>query len=331
MLFNEHAVLVLLCAMALDGLVGDPDWLWRRLPHPITLMGRFIAILDRTLNLEAAAPLLRRLLGTASLVLLVAMAAALGIALQWLLGHSFGFALVEVVIVAILLAQRSLFEHVDRVRLAFLRGGLTEARSAVAMIVGRNPEVLDEAAVCRASIESTAENFSDGVVAPAFWYLVGGLPGILAYKMINTADSMIGHRTARHEAFGWAAARVDDVANLLPARLAGLLIVMAALATGMSWRDGWRAMWRDAGKHRSPNAGWPEAAMAGSLGLALAGPRVYGNMTVEDAWMNAEGSRTATPDDITRALRLLAGACLALAAVVSAILLGFAAALAFTR
>jgi adenosylcobinamide-phosphate synthase len=208
-----------------------------------------------------------------------------------------------------LLAQRSLFDHVRRVRDAFRDGGLPSARQAVSMIVGRNPDTLDEAGVCRAAIETTAENFSDGVTAPAFWYLIAGLPGIVIFKAVNTADSMIGHRTPRHEAFGWAAARLDDGLNIVPARLSGLILVVAAMLTGADARGAWRAMWRDAGRHRSPNAGWSEAAMGGALGLALAGPRQYASGLVEDVWMNAGCSPDARPGDIARALRLFAAAC----------------------
>src|SRR5438445_759899 len=178
-------------------------------------------------------------------------------------------------------------------------------RVAVSRIVGRDPEALDRAAVCRAAIESLAENFSDGIVAPAFWIGVGGLAGGAAYKAANTADSMIGHRTPRHEAFGWAAARFDDWINLPASRLTALLIVMAAfLVRGADPRNAWHAVWRDAKKHRSPNAGWPEAAMAGALGLALAGPRSYGGVLVEDVFMGEGGRRDADSIDIRRALKL---------------------------
>jgi adenosylcobinamide-phosphate synthase len=170
--------------------------------------------------------------------------------------------------------------------------------------VGRDPDALDEAGICRAAIESLAENFSDGVVAPAFWTAVGGLAGGVAYKAINTGDSMIGHRTARHRDFGYAVARLDDLVNLPASRLSALLIVAAAaVTTNASAPEAWKAVWRDARRHRSPNAGYPEAAMAGALGLALAGPRVYGGVTVNDALMG-DGRRDARPQDIRAALAL---------------------------
>ena len=184
------------------------------------------------------------------------------------------------------------------------RTGLTAGRAAVAMVVGRNPDRLDEAGVARAAIESLAENFSDGVVAPAFWLIVGGLPNAMCYKATNTADSMIGHRTPRFHAFGWAAARLDDVINLPASRLSALFLVLAAPAIGASPRGALQAVWRDARNHRSPNAGWPEAAMAGALGLQLAGPRVYGETLIDDAFMG-DGRREATAADIIRALRFI--------------------------
>ena len=208
-----------------------------------------------------------------------------------------------------LLAQRSLWLHVHAVADGVQTGGLDGGRAAVARIVGRNPQSLDAAGVARAAIESLAENFSDGVVAPALWCALLGLPGIAAYKAVNTADSMIGHRTARHAAFGWAAARLDDLVNLPASRLAALWIVLAAaLLSDTDSLAALRAIWRDAGRHRSPNAGWPEAAMAGALGLRLAGPRVYGTSRVEDAWMG-DGRAEATDADVRRALRVYVVAC----------------------
>ena len=220
-----------------------------------------------------------------------------------------------------LIAQRSLYQHVARVRSAFADGGLAEARRAVSMIVGRDPDQLDEAGVCRAAIESCAENFSDGVVAPVFWLALLGLPGLIAYKAINTANSMIGHRSPRYESFGWAAARLDDLVNLIPARLSGLLVAAVAPVAGGTTATALKVMWRDAAKHRSPNAGWPESAMAGALGLALAGPRRYGERIVDDVFLNAEARKDAMPDDIGRALDLLVAACLLQAAAYAALAL----------
>jgi adenosylcobinamide-phosphate synthase len=220
-------------------------------------------------------------------------------------------------VIAVLLAQRSLYDHVLAVAHALEDGGLTAAREAVAHIVGRDVGALDEAGVARAAIESLAENFSDAVVAPIFWLVLAGLPGIALYKAINTADSMIGHRTARHTDFGWAAARLDDLVNLPASRLAALLLIAASvLRRDGSARRAWRTVRRDAAKHRSPNAGYPEAAMAGTLDLSLAGPRAYGGVAVEDALMG-DGRREAEAKDIDRALALYRSADAILVALVA--------------
>ncbi|NVN85984.1 MAG: cobalamin biosynthesis protein [Rhodopseudomonas sp.] len=296
-------------------MIGDPDWLWRRLSHPVVLIGGLIGWLDRTLNRADWSPRRRQLAGVGAVLILVTAAALVGLLLQTMLWQAPGGDLVLGLLAATLIAQRSLYQHVARVRSAFATGGLQAARAAVAMIVGRDPNRLDEAGVSRAAIESCAENFSDGVVAPLFWLALGGLPGLIAYKAINTADSMIGHRNARYESFGWAAARLDDVVNLIPARLAGVLIALVAPLAGGSIATASATMRRDASKHRSPNAGWPESAMAGALGIALAGPRTYAAGVVDDPFLNAEARMDASPDDIGRALDLLLAACVLQAAV----------------
>ncbi|MGF1446275.1 MAG: adenosylcobinamide-phosphate synthase CbiB [Pikeienuella sp.] len=279
---------MLVLALALDAALGEPDALWRRVPHPVVLMGRLVAGLDAALNHGSA----RRAKGGLALALLLL---AVGLP-AWALGHPALGGVAETIGAAILLAQRSLVSHVRAVAEA-LAVGLAEGRRAVAMIVGRDPDRLDEAGVARAAIESAAENFSDGVVAPAFWFAVAGLPGIALYKAINTADSMIGHRTERHGAFGWAAARLDDLVNLAPARLSAALLAL----TGGRPLAAARAAWRDARLHRSPNAGWPEAAMAASLKVALAGPRVYAGALTDDPWVYAEGCRNPGPAEIRAA------------------------------
>jgi adenosylcobinamide-phosphate synthase len=285
--------------------LGYPDRLVRAIGHPVIWIGQLISWLDRRLNRATVSDKSRRILGCAALVLLAGVPASVAFGIEtFLLKLPFGL-LVAALLGSSLIAQRSLAEHVRAVADAFDSGGLSAGRSAVSRIVGRDPERLDEAGVCRAAIESLAENFSDGVIAPTFWLLVGGLPAGVAYKAANTADSMIGHRTPRHEAFGWAAARFDDLINLPASRLTALLVVVAAcLVPGASPSNAWRAVLRDARHHRSPNAGWPEAAVAGALGLALAGPRVYGGVTVEDAVMGQGGRREAKPSDIRTALRL---------------------------
>jgi adenosylcobinamide-phosphate synthase len=297
--------LVLTAALVLDRFMGDPDWLWRRFAHPVALFGKALEFSDRQFNRQDQAPLTKRRNGFLAVAALLLAAAVTGWAIEaalWRLGAA-GWAL-EAVTVSIFLAQKSLADHVSAVALALKNDGLPGARRAVSMIVGRDPERLDEAGVCRAAIESLAENSSDGVVAPAFWFAIAGLPGLLAYKMLNTADSMIGHLNERHRDFGRFAAKLDDAANWIPARLTGLLICAAAALHGGAGRG--RAaldvMLRDARQHRSPNAGWPEAAMAGALGLSLGGPRRYGADFVNEPLLNGAGRRTASPADISHAL-----------------------------
>jgi adenosylcobinamide-phosphate synthase len=290
-------------ALAIEAALGYPDRLVAAVGHPVTWMGRLIAQLDRGLNRERDDEAARRRAGVLALAVLLAAAALPAALIEFSLRH-LPYGLVGAALAAsTLLAQRSLHAHVAAVAAA-LDESLAAGRTAVAKIVGRDPQALDEAGVARAAIESLAENFSDGVVAPAVWLAVAGLPGGAAYKAINTADSMIGHRTPRHRAFGWAAARLDDLVNLPASRLSALLVIAAAATMrGASARGALRAVRRDAAQHRSPNAGFPEAAMAGALGLALAGPRVYGGVTVADAFMG-DGRRDATSADIRAALAL---------------------------
>ena len=281
--------MTLILAMLLDAWLGEPRWLWSRLPHPAVLMGRLIGWADARFNHGAA----RRLKGVAVMVALGLGALGLGAALA-----SLG-PVVEVIVAAILIAQRSLVDHVLAVSDG-LRRGLPEGRAAVAMIVSRDTAAMDESAVARAAIESAAENMSDGVVAPLFWFAVAGLPGLLLYKITNTADSMIGYRTPRHAAFGWAAARFDDLLNLLPAR--GTAVLIALTQGGL--RD-WRGIVADAGLHRSPNAGWPEAAMARALGIALSGPRAYDGRMQDFPFVNAAGRKPLMVQEIEAAVRVL--------------------------
>jgi adenosylcobinamide-phosphate synthase len=301
-----------LAALVIEAALGYPQGLYARIGHPVTWLGALIATLDRTLNRERDAATRRKAAGVAALLILLAVTLVAALLLVRLCGLLGPLALLPLALLASsLIAQRSLREHVARVADG-LETGLAEGRHAVSMIVGRDPESLDEAGVARAAIESLAENFSDGVVAPAFWLGVAGLPGIALYKAVNTADSMIGHKTPRHRAFGWAAARLDDLVNLPASRLTALLLVAAAATMrDADAASAWRAVRRDAGRHRSPNAGWPEAAMAGALGLRLAGPRIYGAVRVEDGWMG-DGRARANAADIRRALALYRRACLLL-------------------
>lgn len=303
-------IFLLLAALFLDAVIGDPRWFYRIVPHPTALMGQGIGFLDRRLNRESFTAGTRRALGVLAILLVLAAMGGLGAWLAGLLADLPMGRPLEALLVSTLIAQRSLYGHVREVAAKLSDGTLEEARAAVGHIVGRQTDSLDEHGVARAGLESLAENFSDGVVAPIFWAALLGLPGILAYKALNTADSMIGYRTARHGAFGWAAAQLDDAANYIPARLAGLFLVMASLARGGGGvTQSWRTMRRDAGRHASPNAGYPEAAMAGALGLGLAGPRRYAGRLTEDAWLGA-GRTQATADDMRAGLVLYVIACL---------------------
>jgi len=310
-------VTLTLAALLIDAVVGYPDRLVRSIGHHVSWIGRLIGALERYCNRDTAEPVQRRALGIITLLLVVTVVAVAAFVIErGLLLLPFGVIGVGFLASA-LIAQRSLHEHVADVADALEKTGAEGGREAVSHIVGRDTGALDEAGVARAAIESLAENFSDGVVAPVFWMLIAGLPGAAVYKAINTADSMIGHRTERHEAFGWAAARLDDAANLVPARLAAVLIAVAAVL--MPRASGWdalRIMLRHARKHRSVNAGWPEAAMAGALDLSLAGPRQYGGELVEDAWIG-EGTEEAGSAEIRHALGLFILACAVEAALIA--------------
>jgi adenosylcobinamide-phosphate synthase len=291
-------------AMLIELCVGYPQALVRAIGHPVTWIGGLIGALDRALNRDGADPASRRIMGIVALLVVLGIVGFVAFAAQSAFLRipfgSVGIALLA----STLIAQRSLHRHVADVASALESNDIAAGRAAVSHIVGRDTAGLDRAAIARAATESLAENFSDAIVAPVFWLAVAGLPGAALYKTVNTADSMIGHRNARYAAFGWAAARLDDLINLPASRLSAVLLVAAAaLRRGASATAAWRTVWRDAARHRSPNAGYPEAAMAGALGLALAGPRVYGGTRVEDAMMG-DGRRDADADDIRKALAL---------------------------
>jgi len=295
-------------AMAVDVLVGWPAGLFARIGHPVTWLGALIHVLDAHWNRNTDAPALRRVAGIATALLVIVLAAGPGWALQYALPSGWSRALLIGILAWPFVALRSLHDHVAAVARALEAGDMTAARLAVAQIVGRDPATLDEAGIARAAIESLAENTCDGVLAPVFCGALFGLPGIIAYKAINTLDSMIGHRTGRHQAFGWASARIDDLANIVPARLTGLLFVLIAPRR----RDAIACMVRDARRHRSINAGWPEAAMAGALGVRLSGPRIYHGGIADEPWLN-EAARDPRAADIVRGLLVYARAMMLLA------------------
>jgi len=279
---------MIVLAMVLDALFGEPKWLWNRAPHPAVLMGRAVAALEVRLNDRT------RIKGLLAVLILVTGAVVSGGLLDLVLGSW-----ASVIAGAILLAHRSLVQHVQAVANG-LRASTDAGRQAVAMIVGRDVSDMDDPAIARAAIESAAENFSDGVIAPLFWFVLTGLPGLIAYKVVNTADSMIGYRTDKYEKFGWGAARLDDLLNWVPARITAALIWIAG-----GRRGGWRDIAADAARHRSPNAGWPEAAMAPALDVALSGPRSYDGRMQTFAWVHASGRKNATPVDIDASVGVL--------------------------
>ena len=297
----------MLVALKVDAVLGWPDFLYRRIGHPVTWIGALISACDRRFNRDCDGFATRRAWGVA-VCLGVTLAAALPAwGLVQLLPGGFWGAVLTGILAWPLVAARSMYTHVRDVARPLEAGDLAGARHAVSMIVGRDPSVLDEAGVARAALESLAENTSDGVVAPLFWGVIFGLPGIAAYKAINTMDSMIGHMSPRHRAFGWAAARLDDLVNLVPARLTGLLFVLA----GPQRLKGLKVMGRDAGHHRSPNAGWPEAALAGALGVRLSGPRIYDGEVTQEPWVNP-GAPDPLAADLRRGLQAYLRAMLAL-------------------
>lgn len=281
--------MTLIFAMLLDAALGEPRWLWSRMTHPAVLMGRLIGWCDQRFNQGSR----KRLMGVLTLFELCVAAVAVGWLITLIPGQ-----VADIIVVAIVLAQRSLVDHVQAVSDA-LRISLGDGRKSVAMIVGRDTRNMDEPAVARSAIESAAENLSDGVIAPIFWFAVGGLPGLLVYKITNTADSMIGYKTEKHAEFGWAAARFDDLLNLIPARLTAIMI------WAVTNRPSPKGILREAPLHRSPNAGWPEAAMAHGLDIALSGPRSYDGQIVDYPFVNDEGNHALSPDDIDEAVWVL--------------------------
>jgi adenosylcobinamide-phosphate synthase len=314
-----------LVAVATEAAVGYPDGILRRIGHPVMWIGALIAWCDKTWNSEALSYDERRWRGIYALVLLLAAGILSGLVITAVLEAIFHGVVVVLlcgVIGSSMLAQRSLHVHVAAVASALEADGIEAGRRAVSMIVGRDTRALDETAVSRAAIESLAENFSDGVVAPLFWMAVAGLPGAIAYKAVNTADSMIGHKSPRHLAFGWASARFDDLVNLPASRLSAFwLVLAAALSPGLSAPRAIEVLFRDARHHRSPNAGWPEAAMAGALGIQLSGPRIYDGVEVAERWVG-DGRNDLTARDIHAALDLYRAACgLQIAALVAIVVI----------
>ena len=322
----NSGMVILLLALILDWKLGDPRWLWDRVPHPVKWFGQLVDIADRNLNFESDGGERQYRNGALAISGMIIVALVAGSLLSGLLSWFgiFGF-FAEIAIVGVLIAQKSLKDHTHLVVEGLRNDGLAGGRAAVAHIVGRDVSKLDQTGISRAAIESLSENFSDGVVAPAFWYAVFGLPGILAYKMINTADSMIGHKSEPYQYFGRATAKIDDLANWVPARLsAGLIALGAYWVLGMdATRAAVSCAIRDSGLHPSPNAGWPEAAMAGACGIRLGGARVYGDKAMAQAQINASGRNSAGIVDIETALRVYRYTCYSIFAIILIIIVLF--------
>jgi adenosylcobinamide-phosphate synthase len=320
-LAGPHLLFLILVSLTVEAVVGSMPFLFRIVPHPVVIAGGLVGLLERRLNRESRSEKARLVRGFLVVAVMVALAAGAGYAIAGIthdIAHGWW---IEVFFVVTLVAQRSLYTHVRKVGLALQTEGLSAGRSAVSHIVGRDPDSLDEHGVARAAVESCAENFSDGVVAPVFWCALLGLPGLFAYKTVNTMDSMIGHKTKRYLSFGMTAAKLDDVMNFIPARLAGMILVAAAFFVPTA--NPGRAigtMLHDARNHSSPNAGWPEGAVAGALDLSLAGPRHYGGKMVKDPWIG-NGRARLTVQDIHRTLFLYATACLIQAGIIATLLM----------
>ena len=294
------------CAIVLDMVMGEPAFLWSRLPHPVVLFGKAISLIEAKGNRRQYRGRQRRLFGLGAIMIWILLAIFIGLVLAYLLSllpvviHF----IIETIIVGILLAGRSLYDHIKAVKTPLMAGDITSARDALSMIVGRDTTRLNKSEIARAAIETGAENLSDGVIAPALWYLIGGLPLLLAYKMINTADSMVGYKSSRYYAFGWGSAIIDDIVNFFPARLSALLIITTALIKGRA-PAAYEAMRDDADKHASPNAGYPESAMAGALDIRLGGPRQYHGKWLDLPAMNARGREDVDGHDIDESLTIL--------------------------
>ena len=311
MFVNENSLTILIIALLIDVIIGDPIWLWKWTGHPVAWFAKFILLFNKIRG-TSSSPINVKVLGMCGIFTLTLVAILVGIMLVKFLSDTLWGLIVSGVIASIFIAQKSLYSHVKQVHKALTSNDLDQSRKQVAKIVGRAPQKLDKSGVARATIETTAENISDGIIAPIFWCLLFGLPGLLAYKAINTADSTIGYKNEKFKNLGWATARLDDLVNYLPARLSGLLIAMCAPLTNGSIKTALSTMFKDARQHNSPNAGWPEASMAGILGIALAGPRIYTTHTEDGNWINGSGRMIVSPVDVKNTLKILVAVCVLL-------------------
>ena len=287
-----NMLVCIIIALTIDRIIGWPDWLFRRVSHPVVLIGSLISFCEKTFNNANTTASIRRFWGIITVLIVTGVCLLVALFISSLIpDNRLGIILTSLLIWP-WIAAKSLNEHVEKVALALSKADSESARTAVSMIVGRNAKTLNDSGIARASLESLSENTSDGVIAPLFWAAILGIPGLFVYKAINTMDSMIGYRTQAYEAFGWAAAKLDDIVNFLPARLTGTIYVLTA--TNPIYSFG--IMWRDAKKHRSPNAGWPEAGFAAALNVRLSGPRNYEGALSDDEWLHEEGEDPSSKD-----------------------------------
>ena len=308
MFVTENILIIIIFAILIDSAIGDPDWLWKWMGHPVALFAKFVLFFDKVRG-TALSSNANKILGIFVIATLTLASVFVGIILVNLLQNSWWGILMSAVIASFFLAQKSLYNHVQEVKKALNNNDLELSRAKVSKIVGRDPKQLDESGVARATIESTAENLSDGIVAPVFWCILFGLPGLLAYKAINTADSTIGYKNDKFKNFGWATARLDDFVNFIPARLTALMIALSAPFVNGSIKTALSIMINDAHQHNSPNAGWPEASMAGVLGITLAGPRTYSTHTEKGNWINKTGRNIVSSVDVQKSQVILVAVC----------------------
>ena len=311
MFVNENSLTILIIALLIDVIIGDPNWLWKRTGHPVAWFAKFILLFNKIRGTSSSSSYVK-VLGIIAIFALTLVAILIGILLVQFFSDTLWGLIVSAVIASIFIAQKSLYSHVKQVQKALSGNDLEQSRKQVAKIVGRDPNKLDMSGVARATIESTAENISDGIIAPIFWCILFGLPGLIAYKAINTADSTIGYKNEKYKNLGWATARLDDLVNYLPARLSGFLIAICAPLTYGSIKTALSIMVKDAHQHNSPNAGWPEASMAGILGIALAGPRIYSTHTEDGNWINGSGRMIVSSVDVKNTLKILVAVCILL-------------------
>ena len=295
-------LIVIFIAVIVDAIWGDDHWIWRKFKHPVALVGRFINFLDVEFNRNEFSESSRTFNGFIVIIMSIIIIWFLSSIIEGLLFGNIIGNLILGLIISILLAGKSLFVHVKDIYDDFMRDDLDNAKINLSKIVSRKVDEYDESAITRGAIESLSENLSDGYVAPLFWLLIAGLPGIFIYKFINTADSMIAYKNDKYHNFGKCTAYLDDILNFIPARLSSLLQVFASFVLKENWQQALLCIKQDASKSPSPNSGWPESAMAGALDISLGGDNFYDGELIKSDWINGSGEKIISFDFITRAL-----------------------------